>query len=189
MTLRLLASLAALALAALPALAGELAGVTLPDQVIVQGKPLRLNGLGLREATLLKADLYVAGLYLTAPSGRAEEILGSETVKRLILEFVRDVERKTLVKDWTEGFGRNAGRDLPALRARLDQLNASMIDLREGDRLTFTYIPGQGLLVDVRDQARGVIPGADFSRAFFSIWLGASPPNPGIKEGLLGAGP
>jgi hypothetical protein len=185
--MRRMLCVAALGLLAPAVTAGELAGVTLPDQVTVQGKTLLLNGMGLREATLFKVDVYVAGLYLEARSSDAGEILGSETIKRLVMEFVRDVERKTLVKAWTEGFEKSAGGELPALRARLDQLNAAMIDVRQDDVLTFTYVPGQGLLVEVKDQARGTIPGADFARAVLSIWLGSAPPNPGIKEGLLGA--
>lgn len=31
-----------------------------------------------------------------------------------------------------------------------------------------------------------VIPGADFQRVLFSIWLGPSPPNVSLREGLLG---
>jgi hypothetical protein len=41
--------------------------------------------------------------------------------------------------------------------------------------------------LSVNDQRRGVIPGDDFAETFFSIWLGASPPNGELKAGLLGA--
>jgi len=44
--------------------AGELAGVTFPDQISVDSRTLLLNGMGLREATILKVDVYVAALYL-----------------------------------------------------------------------------------------------------------------------------
>jgi hypothetical protein len=33
---------------------------------------------------------------------------------------------------------------------------------------------------------KGTLAGDDFSRALLSIWLGASPPNPELKSGLLG---
>ena len=52
-----------LALAAVPASsAREVAGVTLPDTVSVEGKTLKLNGAGLRTKVVFK--VYVAGLYL-----------------------------------------------------------------------------------------------------------------------------
>src|SRR5207247_9289332 len=60
-------SLLTLSLAA-RASAGELAGVTLPDRIQVDSRTLVLNGMGLREATFLKVDVYVAGLYLETTS-------------------------------------------------------------------------------------------------------------------------
>ncbi len=33
---------------------------------------------------------------------------------------------------------------------------------------------------------RGAIGGRDFADAFFAIWFGDDPPNPGLKSGLLG---
>ena len=47
---------------ALPAAAGTLAGVTLPDKADVDGKSLVLNGMGLRKKLVIK--VYVGGLYL-----------------------------------------------------------------------------------------------------------------------------
>jgi len=38
----------------------------------------------------------------------------------------------------------------------------------------------------VNGATKGIIKGDDFTKALFSIWLGADPPNPEIKSGLLG---
>src|SRR5262245_6798797 len=92
-----------------PSVAGELAGVKLPEQVTVGGRTLRLNGMGLREATILKVRVYVAGLYLVARSTDASQIIASEEPKRLVLDFVRDVGRGSLVEAWNEGFAKSAG--------------------------------------------------------------------------------
>ena len=43
-----------------------------------------------------------------------------------------------------------------------------------------------GLQVDGNGTAKGTINGDDFGKVFLSIWPGAEPPNPEIKEGLLG---
>ena len=56
---------AALAIGAETASAAEISGVKLPDQVTVQGKTLRLNGAGLRQATILKINAYAADGGLT----------------------------------------------------------------------------------------------------------------------------
>jgi Chalcone isomerase-like len=106
-------------LLAVPARAGELAGVTLPDQVTVEGKTLSLNGLGLRQATWLRVNVYVAALYLEAKSSEPEAIIGSEEVKRIVMRFVRGVGRKDIVKAWNESFEENAGDGMAALQDRV----------------------------------------------------------------------
>ncbi len=167
-------------------LAGELAGVALPDQVTVEEKTLSLNGLGLRQATWLKVNVYVVGLYLESRSADAEAIIASEQTKRIVMQFVRAVGRKEIVKAWSESFAENAGDGAEALKPRVDTLNSWMPDLVKGGTIVFTYLPGVGVRVEALGQMKGTIPGGDFAHALFSIWLGAKPPNPGLKAGLLG---
>lgn len=166
--------------------AGELAGVTLPDQVTVEGRTLVLNGMGLRQATILRVRVYVGGLYLEARSSDASQIIASEGPKRLVLHFVRDVGRENLVEAWNEGFAKSAGPGLAALRDRVATLNGWMVDVKRGDNLTFTQIPGKGVAVEVKGEVKGMLAGADFARALWGIWLGDRPPNPELKKGLLG---
>lgn len=171
-----------------PAAAGELAGVTLPDRITVDSKTLVLNGMGLREATWLKVDVYVAGLYLEAKSSDPEAILGSEQTKRLVMRFVRAVDRDALLKGWNEGFEKSAGPSAAALRDRIATFESWVTDMPKDEGMSLTYLPGTGVQVEIKGQARGTVPGADFARALFRIWLGPTPPNPGLKEGLLGKG-
>src|SRR5262245_65111893 len=88
------------ALASGTAVAGKMGDVVLPDSISVHGKQLVLNGMGLREATMLKVDVYVAGLYLETRSSDPAQILQSNQTKRIVLRFVRDVDRKDVVKAW-----------------------------------------------------------------------------------------
>ncbi|HEX7670379.1 MAG TPA: chalcone isomerase family protein [Polyangiaceae bacterium] len=166
--------------------AGELAGVKMSDRTVVAGKPLVLNGMGVRKATFLKVKVYVAGLYLEKKSGDAAVVISSTQVKRLVLQFVRDVTRDQIAEAWQEGFEKNGGKELPRLRARIRQLNGWMTDFHSGDALTFTFLPGSGVEVQVRGTAVGVLPGDDFARTLLSIWLGSQPPNADLKSGLLG---
>ena len=176
-------------LLALPAAAGELEGVTLPDQVTVSGRNLVLNGLGLREATVLMVNVYVAGLYVEAKSSDAAVILKADQTKQLVMRFVRSVGREKLAEAWTEGFDKNAGSSRAALAPGLANLNAAMTDVKKEDLITLTYLPETGVTVSVKGKDAAVIPGDDFQRVLFSIWLGASPPNVGLREGLLGRAP
>lgn len=173
---------------AIPASAGKRAGVNMPDHIQVAGKKLVLNGMGVREATIFNVDVYVAGLYLESKSSNAQQIIRDEKVKRIQLHFVRDVDRSDITEAWDEGFKKNAGKNLGALKARIARLNGWMTDIKDGQSLTFTYVPGKGVQVHVNMSYKGTIPGADFARVFISIWLGPHPPNKGLKKGMLGKG-
>ena len=169
-----------------PAFARALAGVDLPDRITVDSKSLVLNGIGLREATWLRVDVYVAGLYLETRSSDPQAILGSEETKRLMMKFVRAVDRDALLKGWREGFDRSSGPSAAALGERIATFESWVADMPKGGTMSLTYRPGAGVQVEIQGETKGTVPGADFARALFGIWLGAHPPNPGLKEGLLG---
>jgi hypothetical protein len=159
----------------------------MPERVEVAGKTLRLNGMGLREATILNVKVYVAGLYLETPAGDANRVLAAAQIKRLVLHFLRDVTREQVTGAWTDGFeNNNAAKKLAPLRARIQTLNAWMRDFHAGDELTFDCVPGSGVRVAINDAQRGTIAGEDFARGLLSIWLGPEPPNESLKAGLLG---
>jgi hypothetical protein len=164
----------------------ECRGVNFPEQAQVEGSALALNGVGLRQATMLKINVYVAALYVAKTSSDPKPILGSNSPYELVLHFVRDVGAGDIAKGWTEGFEKNARDQLPALKDRIAMLNGWMGDIKSGQRMTFTFKPGMGVQVNVNGAVKGTIEGDDFGRAFLSIWLGAEPPNPEIKAGLLG---
>jgi Chalcone isomerase-like len=185
--LRAAALIAALAtLAAAPVYGKECKGVNFADQTQAGGTTLVLNGLGLRQATIMKVNVYVAALYVAQKSADANAILASNTPKELILQFLRDVGGADLSKGWQEGFDNNAKDQLPALKERIEKLKGLMADMKSGQRLTFVAKPSAGVEVNVNGTVKGTIEGDDFSKAFLSIWLGATPPNPGLKAGLLG---
>jgi hypothetical protein len=165
--------------------ARECEGVTLPNQVTVDGTPLRLVGLGVREATVLNVNVYVAGLYLETPTRVAAQVINSAQKKRLVLHFVRDVDASDSREAMETNFKANGG-SAPAFRARLAQLLPMIPAMRVGGHLIFTYLPGTGLQVHVGNRLKGTIEGEDFARVFFSIWFGPNPPNSGLKTGLLG---
>lgn len=179
------ATLAVLLLGVAPASAGTKGGLSMPDSITVDDTPLVLNGMGIREATILKVDVYVAGLYLERRSGDPAAILASNERKQLSLHFVRDVDHGDITDAWNEGFKKNAPDQLKQLRARIDKLNGWMSDIKKGEELVFTFRPGKGVTVSVKGTSKGTIEGDDFARALLSIWLG-DPPNQGLKDGLLG---
>jgi len=187
--LRILLACIVTVLTTLPAAAGTLEGVTMPDTVTVDGTTLHLNGMGVRikSVAFIKVKVYVAGLYLTAPSKDPAAILAADAPRRLVMHFLyKEVGADKLVEAWREGFANNSGATLPALKERLDRFCGFWPAMKSGETATLTYLPGVGTKVEIKGKEVGVIPGKDFADATFAIWLGAKPPNPELKAGLLG---
>ena len=165
--------------------AKECKGVDFPEHLQVSGHDLALNGLGMRKATFLKINVYVGALYVTHPSHDPQPLIDPGTPAQLILHFVRNVGVGDLRDAWSEAFEKVA-KGQAALAPRIATLNSWMTDMKTGQRLVFTRVPGAGIEVSVNGAVRGTIAGDDFSRALMTIWLGDSPPNPELKSGLLG---
>ncbi len=160
--------------------------ISFPRHVQVNGSDLTLNGLGVRKATFLKVNVYVAALYVVQPAHDPKPLIGSDTPQQLTLQFVRNVGVDDLRKAFVEGFERDDVGQSAALKERVARLNAWMSDMKTGQRLTFIRLPHSGVQVVVNDVQKGLIEGDDFARALITIWLGATPPNPELKSGLLG---
>lgn len=164
-----------------PAAAKTCAGVSMSGSIDVGGTRLVLNGMGIREATVFQVDVYVAGLYLEKRSSDSSAIINSEQKKRLVMHFVRDVDRAKVHEAFREGLknGRMTG-------AKVDQFLKMVPAVKVGTTISLTYLPGTGTVVHVGQSKKGVIDGSDFAKAWVSIYVGPKPPNPGLKRGLLG---
>jgi hypothetical protein len=160
-------------------------GVTMPERITVDGTELTLNGMGIRQATFLRVDVYVAGLYVEQPSGDADFLINSEQVKVMRLEFVRGVSESDMVEALEEGF-QSSAENYAAIRSDVARVIGWLSSFSDGDTLTFTYVPGRGVTVAVNGETRGVTGDAAFGRALIGIWLGDDPPNERLKRGLLG---
>jgi Chalcone isomerase-like len=164
--------------------AREVSGVAMPDEVTVAGEKLRLNGMGVRHEMIFFRG-YVIALYLEKPTTDAQIAIQTEDTRRLVITMLRNVSREMFVQAIESGIMRNSGAEMPALRARLDLLEHAVPDLKKGDVVDLTWVPGVGTLV--RGQGRNMtIPGKDFADALLAVWLGPSPVEAALKRVLLG---
>jgi hypothetical protein len=184
--MRITPILITLLLGVVPAHAGKRAGVTMPDTTTIANKQLVLNGMGLREATWLKIDVYVAGLYLQQRSADPAKIIAANEVKMIVLRFVRDVGRSDIVKAWSDGFAGNATVPISRIKPLIDRLNSWMPRFNKGDTLAFIYVPGEGVAVEINQVRKGVLTDDDFARSLIAIWLGPKPPTGALQRGMLG---
>ena len=159
-------------------------GVTMPETIDVEGHSLSLNGMALRKKVVFK--VYVAGLYLGTPSHTAEEILAADEPRRMVMQFVRNVDKKKICEAWDEGLEKNAPRASDALKAQFTDLCSMMADIKDGQTFVFTYLPGSGTSVETAGEAKGTIPGKEFADAILGCWIGPKPgPGEGFKKDLL----
>jgi hypothetical protein len=164
----------------------EVAGVTMPATVDAGGSPLVLNGVALRKKSIVK--VYVAGLYLPAKNSDATAILAGDTPRELRMQFVRDVGKDKMCEAWDESLKNNSPGADAQMQADFKQLCGYMQDLKKGDVMSFTYVPGSGTTVDIAGTKKGTIAGKPFADALFKSWIGPKPgPGEGFKHHLLGA--
>jgi len=165
-------------------LAAEKDGHSFPDQIKVNGKTLILNGIGLREATIFKVDVYFAGLYLEKKSQNEKEIINSTRIKKIHMQFVRNVSKEDQRDAWQTSLKKNCKTNCDSYKPQLDKLNDLMADIREKDTMSYIFYPDK---VDVHMNGKmlGVITGESFPGVLLSMWIGV-PPNEGLKYGMLG---
>ncbi len=172
--------------AAAAAPSAECDGVSFPQRIQARGETLTLNGLGLRKATIFGIKVYVGALYVAHPTADANAILDSREPAQIDLAFVFRASAGQLRSAWQDGFQKSAPGKLPALQSRIARLDGWMHGVRSGEKMSFLRIPGVGIQYSLDGAVQGTIPGDDFARAFLAIWLGASPPSPELRAGLLG---
>jgi hypothetical protein len=165
--------------------AAEISGVKLPDQVTLQGKTLKLNGVGLRQATILKFNVYAAGLYLENASKDGETIANADQLKSIEIVFLRDVSAKQMADAFQEGFDKNCLADCATLKPDIAKLQGLMKDMKKGEVMAYHFLT-DGVDVMIRGQKAGSIGDKAFSHQLIRCWIGKNPPNAGLKEGLLG---
>jgi hypothetical protein len=164
--------------------AATLAGVTLADTVKAGDTTLVLNGLGLRKKFVVK--VYIAGLYLPQKSSDASAILKADTPMRMVMHFVHSASQKQMADAFDESFDSNSPEARKTMKADVDRFLAAIEPVKEGDEMSFTYLPGAGTTFAVNGKDRLTIAGSGFARLLFAVWLGPKPPNADLKSGILG---
>ena len=161
-------------------------GVTFNNAVMADDARLVLKGTALlRYLVFIKA--YVGAFYL--PEGVDSKQALTEVPRQLVLEYFHGIRagqfdeatRVTIKENVSPG-------SLARMQPKIDQLGAAYRDVKPGDRYILTYVPGVGTRLALNDKVLVVIPGADFSKAVFSIWIGENPIDASFRDNILGIG-
>ncbi|WP_249345095.1 chalcone isomerase family protein [Corallococcus exiguus] len=153
--------------------AGQAGGVNMPDSLQVEGRTLALTHMELKKKLFF--NVYVWSLYMEEEPTCFKEAVSSNSLKRLHFRFLRTISKDQLVGSFREGLRQNPAMRQDALNQSLEKLLSSLHDVRKGDDLVLTYLPGSGLHVSGGASGGVHIPGKSFADALFSSWLDTHP--------------
>jgi len=163
--------------------AAEIDGAYFKERLDVNNTTLKLTGTGLLRYWGFKA--YVGALYLEEGCPIDEAL--SDRAKRIELQYKRSIKGKDFGPATDKSIAENIDpATVRHLRSRIDYHNSLYEDVQPGDRYSLTYIPGRGTELALNGDPKGVIEGADFAAAVFSIWLGPRPLSESFKKQILG---
>ncbi len=169
------------------AAAATLDDVTMPDTMQYGGRTLVLNGMGLRTLTVFSVRIYVAGLYLTAPSHDARQIVQSPEPKILLLHFLHSGSKEDVEREYRQGERVNCadGGCSPSDQPDFERLVAAAPPVAPGDTSTYVFADGG---VDVLANGREIakVNNPDLAKRLLSGFIGDHPPSPGLRRALLG---
>jgi|GEM_PF-600884 len=169
-------------------------GTGFPQSIALEagGKTFDLvaTGVGLREATFLKVNVYAAASYVAVgfDGGKhpAEALVAADMPKRIVMKFVRDVGADDVSKAYREGLEKNAKNEMKAFAEDLDAfLGFFSKDVKVGDTMTITYVPGIGLSATHNDRSLEAIADPGLARAVWAIWFGKKPVSKNLRRDML----
>jgi len=162
----------------------EIEGIIFEKTYETDGVKLRIQGTGLlKYLGLIKA--YVGALYLEEGSS-IEDVLSDKPI-RLEVEYFHALKGEDFGITTNKVIAKNTdAQTLERIRPQIEYHNSLYEDVQPGDRYSLTYIPGKGTELALNGKTKGIIEGAEFASALFSMWLGEFPMNEPFKRQLLG---
>lgn len=166
----------------------KIGGVELPYTLKSEQTALVINGAGVREKYFM--DMYVGGLYLKAKRSDGSGIVNADETMAIRLHIVSGLitsDKMTAAVD--EGFKNATGGNTAPLLPKINQFKAVFKEkINKGDIYDLMYDPAKGLNVLKNGKLTATIPGLDFKKALFGIWLCDKPADQDLKDAMLGKG-
>jgi len=157
-----------------------------PNSMEYQGTTLMLNGQGTRVKFFMK--VYDTSLYLVSKTSNAEEILNVNEAMAIRLDVTSTMVTTDAMKDaLNSGLVKSTGNNTSSITQEIEQLISTFnSDVTDSDFFEFIYIPELGTNVLKNSTYIDTIPGIEFKKAFFGIWLSKNPIQKNLKKAMLG---
>lgn len=145
---------------------------------------LELKGVGLlRYLGFIKA--YAGAFYLE--EGIPIDDALADKAKRIEVEYFKPFKGKDFGPATVKMMEKNVSREtIERIRDQIDYHNSLYEDVEPGDRYALTYVPGKGTELALNGEPKGVVEGAEFASALFSIWIGKKPIDKSFKRQIMG---
>ncbi|ROT98367.1 chalcone isomerase [Marinobacter sp. R17] len=169
-----------------PASALTLEGVDVPEQMKADSSDLVLNGAGVRSKWFL--DLYVGSLFVPQKQSNPKAIIDADQPQAIRLDIISGMITSDRMTEATmEGFEASTHGDMAPVKQEIDQfMGVFKEEIKEGDVFDLVYVPNEGVQVFKNGTKKDTIPGLEFKKALFGIWLSDEPAQEDLKEAMLG---
>ena len=164
----------------------QLFAIDLPNEMEYQGTKLTLNGHGVRVKFFMK--VYESSLYLVSPSSNADEIINTDAPMSIRIDVMSSLVTPDAMKTaLNEGLEKSTKNNTGPIIKEINQLNTSLnVEVGAGDFYEFIYLPSSGLVILKNSEYIDTIPGVEFKKAFFGIFLSDNPIQKNMKKAMLG---
>ena len=158
----------------------------IPRSIEYENSKLILNGYGTRVIFFMK--VYVGSLYLETHSADAEKLINDNAPMAIRIDVISEmVTADAMKKALSDGLEKSTNSNTDLISNEIAQLTASFNStVKAGDFFEFIYIPAIGTNVLKNNKLVELIPGIDFKRAFFGIFLSNNPIQKNLKKAMLG---
>jgi hypothetical protein len=151
-----------------------------PEEVLAALPGAHYRGSG--KLTFLRLHVYDASLWVQSnfnPEGFEKQALALE------LAYARSLKGELIAERSLVEMRKHIEVSPPQAELWLAEMKRMLPDVAAGDRITGLQLPGESTRFYFNGKLRGEVRDADFTRAFFSIWLSPRTSEPKLRLALL----
>ena len=158
----------------------------IPKTIAYKDSKLFLNGQGTRVIFFMK--VYEGSLYLETKSSNPEEIVNNNAPMAVRIDVTSEmVTAEAMKKALSEGLKKSTNNNTELISDEIEQLSSSFNSaVSSSDFYEFIYIPDAGTHIIKNKELVDLIPGLEFKKAFFGIFLSDNPIQKNLKKAMLG---
>lgn len=142
--------------------------VCFPQVQQVAGQEVSLRGIA--DAQFLFKNIYTIALYATGNAHPYAEF-AQNVPQQLSIQYHVRVNKKHFIRVAQKQLLHNPEISLSVLQSRIDKMARAYRSIQAGDQYDLVYVPEQGTQLFLNGVLLVTVPGADFAKAYFGIWI------------------